>query len=99
MNDQHDCGGEPGTTQEECDAVISCLLRKIEQLQARNQEMRRVGNKLFQCASQIGWTSSGDMEWIVKAKDALFSWSELGLSDYEQLSTNSQLPTQTNVSH
>ncbi len=91
MNEPHDC--------EACDEVITCLLRDIEQLQARNQEMRRVGNKLFQCTAQIGWTSSGDMEWIAKAKDAMFEWSKLGLLDYEQLSTNSQLPTQTNVSH
>jgi hypothetical protein len=59
-------------------ADLGMLCRRLErQLNAANNRIKRleeVGDKLSDCADQIGWTSCRSPQWIKKAEKAVKEW-------------------------
>jgi hypothetical protein len=54
-----------------------CFNNEIAQLKARIQAIEIAGNELFECASQLGWTSCEDTKWIRRAEQATKAWKSL----------------------
>jgi hypothetical protein len=54
-----------------------CFNNEIAQLKARIQALEIAGNELFECASQLGWTSCEDTKWIRRAEQATEAWKSL----------------------
>lgn len=56
------------------------LCRQLErELNAANERIKRLdelGNKLRECASQLGWSSSEDPRWIERAEAAVKAWDK-----------------------
>lgn len=43
---------------------------------AKIKRLEELGNKLRECASQLGWTSSEDTRWIERAEAAVKAWDK-----------------------
>ena len=56
---------------------LAIALRELEEAKARIQSLETVGNDLFECASQLGWTSCEDTKWIRRAEKATEAWKSL----------------------
>ena len=59
-------------------ADLGMLCRRLErQLNAANERIKRLeeaGDKLSDCADQIGWTSCESPQWIKKSENAVKEW-------------------------
>lgn len=55
--------------------VLAAVMRQLErELNESNRKiaiLKSIGNELYDCASQLGYTSSGDSKWIRKAEKAI----------------------------
>jgi len=56
---------------------LTIALRELEQAKARIQALEAAGNELFECASQLGWTSCEDTKWIRRAERATEAWKSI----------------------
>jgi hypothetical protein len=52
-------------------------VKRLDEAKARIQSLETVGNDLFECASQLGWTSCEDTKWIRRAEKATKAWKSL----------------------
>ena len=46
-------------------------------LEAERDQLRKVCDELYECARQLGWTSSEDMKWITRAEVAIDAYNNL----------------------
>ena len=52
------------------------LREYAEDAVAKIKRLEELGNKLRECASQLGWTSSEDPRWIERAEAAVKAWDK-----------------------
>ena len=50
------------------------LERELTEANARIKRLEEAGDKLSDCADQIGWTSCESPQWIKKAENAVKEW-------------------------
>lgn len=61
-------GGKPGESQRKV------IQREVPLLLERIKQLEEAGDKLSDCADQIGWTSCESPQWIKKAENAVKEW-------------------------
>ena len=53
---------------------MSNIRQEIESVKDRIKRLEGAGDKLSDCADQIGWTSCESPQWIKKAENAVKEW-------------------------
>ena len=74
----------PGATEKDgvcvgehvAETIVSELAKRHTEVLARIKRLEELGNKLRECASQLGWTSSEDPRWIERAEAAVKAWDK-----------------------
>ena len=65
---------KPGATMYDLAGEMKRVERKLKAANKRIKRLVEIGNKLCECASQLGWTSSP--RWIERADAAVEAWEK-----------------------